>query len=295
MIKSMTGYGWGEGECSAGSVRVEVHSVNYKDFKFSPRLPDFLRYREARLEKIARKTVKRGHLYVNVDADLSTELIGRLLDKDRLNSYIGSVCDAVPEGVTVTADVAGLLGLPGVMDLDSLPEDLREQMSETVAAVFAQALDGLDTMRVAEGRSIENHLLRLCESVERKIDAINTVLPDAVRAHQDRLREKIDSLVGENVEVAMDGGVLSREIAVLAERSDVAEELERLSNHLHQFRRAMEDGDAGAGKKLEFLTQEMHREANTLGSKLPSSDLIHSALDIKSDIHQVREQVMNVQ
>ncbi len=294
MIRSMTGYGWAQGDCGSGSVRVEVHTVNYKDFKFSPRLPDFLRYKEGELEKIARTFVKRGHLYMNVDAELSTDMIGRLLNRGKLLSYIDSVRDAVGHEIPLTADISGLIDLPGVMDLDSLPEEMRDDMYESVSGVLKEALKSLDTMRKTEGASLEKHLLKLCKSVEDKIKNVAASLPEAVRAYQCRLQEKIDELTGD-IDVSLDGSAMSREIAIMAERADVAEELERIENHVDQFTEALSGAKRGTGKKLEFLTQEMHREANTLGSKLPSAELVHHALDIKSDIYQLREQVMNVE
>ncbi len=295
MIKSMTGYGWIEGQCATGSARVEVRSVNYKVFKFTPRLPDFLRYKEGELEKIVKEYVKRGHLYLNVETNLSNDTIGSLLDKEKLISYIDSVRMAVSEcDLNVSADVAGLIELPGVMELDSLPDGMREEMFESVADILKKALQGLDKMRKAEGESLENYLLDLCSSAEQKIDEVSNAIPRAVRNYKDRLQSKVDELIGDS-DVLLEGDALTREVAIMAERSDVAEELERLENHFKQFRMALNSDERGNGKKLEFLTQEMHREANTLGSKLPSSELIHNALDIKSDIHQLREQVMNVE
>lgn len=293
MIRSMTGYGWAQGHCRAGSARVEVHTVNYKDFKFTPRLPDFLRYKEGELEKIARSFVKRGHLYANVDADISTELIGKLLDRPKMKSYIDAARDAVGDAVNVTAEISGLLALPGVLDLDSLPEDMREEIYRAVSEAFRNALTTLDGMRLDEGKGLKNHLLSLCEAMQQRIKSLSVSLPDAILAYQKRLKDRIGELMGDLERP--DDGVLSREISIIAERSDVAEELERLRNHLEQFRRALGGKERGAGKKMEFLAQEMHREANTLASKLPSAELIHSALDIKTDVYQMREQVMNVE
>ncbi len=296
MIRSMTGYGWAEGECESGSVRVEVRSVNYKVFKFSPRLPDFLRYKEGEFEKIVHNFVKRGHLYLNVEANLSGDTIGNLLDKGKLISYIDSVKDALSGyEVNVSADVAGLVQLPGVMEMDYLPDGMRQEMYESVASVLHAALGSLDAMRKAEGKSLENHLLSLCDSIEKGINEVTETLPEAVRVYKNKLKDKIDSLLGDEQNITLEDEMLSREVAVMAERSDVAEELERLINHVNQFRSALADETHSNGKKLEFLTQEMHREANTLGAKLPSAALVHNALDIKSDIHQLREQVMNVE
>ncbi len=295
MIKSMTGYGRAAGDCAAGSLRVEVRTVNYKNFRFSPQLPDFLRYKETELEKFAASFVARGNLYLNVEAGLSKDAVGRLLDGEKLHSYIDAVCKVVGEGgINVTAEVSGLLGLPGVMDLNSLPDDMRGEMYGCLEGVLREALLGLDEMRRSEGESLQKHLLTLCESVQQRIVELSSMLPDALRAYQLRLEERVKKLLGESG-ISPESDSLSRELALMAERSDVAEEVERLDNHIKQFKKILGEYEQASGKKLEFLAQEMHREANTLGSKLPSADLVHLALEIKSDIHRLREQVMNVE
>lgn len=295
MIRSMTGFGWCEGKCDAGSVRVEVRTVNYKTFRFSPQLPDFLRYKEGAFEKIAGAYISRGNLYLNVDARLSEDIVGRMLDRKKMLSYIEAVRSAVHgEDIAVTADVAGLVDLPGVLEMESLPDDIREDMYVCVEGVLREAIESLDAMRKTEGEGLQKHLLKICGSAEEKTEALSDLIPEARRSCQERLHERVSELLADSG-VSPDSEALSREVALIAERSDVAEEVERLGNHFEQFREALGSGERGIGKKLEFLTQEMHREANTLGSKLPSAELVHHALDIKADVHQLREQVMNVE
>jgi uncharacterized protein (TIGR00255 family) len=295
MIRSMTGYGCAERVWDKWTVRVELRSVNHSDLRVSPRLPDMLRARELDVARTVQQTIARGHVYVDVNCRLAPEAAAQMVDREALRGLVRMARDiAAEEGLTATAEAGSLLSLPGVMSTDALPDHVREGLWRAVAEALQDALRGLVAMREAEGLNLKNHLCEICAAISARADALSASLPQAIKEHQQRLRERIEQLLA-GTPVSLDPNALAQETAVLADKSDVSEETARMKSHLDQFARCLESDGGPVGLKLEFLAQEMQREANTMAAKLPSSELVQQAIEIKADVQRLREQARNVE
>ena len=298
--RSMTGYAMVRGEHDGLSIRVSVKSVNHRFLEVKLRLPDSLEPYELRLRQSVREKVHRGHIdvHVNVEPGKSAPVH---VNRELLEAYLGAarelqkLTDAKTE-----LDLVALLRLPGVVGGlgPSLPETDEEQeaLGKELTRYLGEALDKMDEMRRAEGRHLaeemRTRLTRISEQAEKARALVDTLQPMFTRRLESRLRELLSG-------VNVDSGRVAQEAALLAERSDISEELDRLRSHLLQFRKLV-DGAGEVGKKLDFLLQEMHREANTMLSKTPGVEsealaITGLALEIKSDIEKLREQVQNIE
>jgi uncharacterized protein (TIGR00255 family) len=298
--RSMTGYAMACGEFHGWSVRVSVKSVNHRFLDVKLRLPDSLEAYEHRLRQTVRERVHRGHVDVHVSAEPG-EGAPVHVNRELLKKYVTAAEELRAQtGGQAELDVVSLLRLPGVITglASVLPETDEEQevFGRALEKCLQEALVKMDEMRKAEGRHLAEELrarvARIGEQTEQVRELVETLRPAYATRLDMRLR---DLLSGTNVEP----GRLAQEAALLAERSDISEELDRLHSHLRQFSKLL-DGAGELGKKLDFLLQEMHREANTMLSKTPGVEsealaITALALEIKADIEKLREQVQNIE
>jgi len=295
MISSMTGYGISEKVSGEWTVRAEVRSVNHGELKVVVHLPDMLRLRESDLVNLVRARLARGHVTLDVRCNLAESALGLLVDRQRLRGYVSLAREiAGAEGAPLQVELGSVLSLPGVMSADLLPDRVREALWPLVVETSEGALGGLIGMRRAEGQNLAGEIEAICGRIVDRTVQLGGRVEESVRAGQARLVERIQRLLG-GTGVVPDADALAREVALLAERSDVSEEVARIKSHVQQFREAMTSEGEPVGKKLEFLVQEMLREANTMAAKLPSSELVREAVEIKTDVHRLREQVRNVE
>jgi uncharacterized protein (TIGR00255 family) len=288
----MTGYGWSATDTEYGNIRVEMRAVNYKELKISSRLPDSLRLKESELENIIRKHISRGHVYLTVNLNLTEKAMTALIDQDKLHMYLDLATGAASGSKTkVVAEAASILSLPGVIDLETMPTEVRDALWETVKECTEEATRHLVAMRQAEGDHLAEQIESLSNDISKQLGKIESQSDQCLREYRDRLYSRIKELIDSSTPT--DEQAITREAASTAERSDVSEEIIRLKSHLQQFSDQLRIENNG--KKLEFFAQEMQREANTLASKLPSTELVNAALEIKSDVHQLREQLRNVE
>jgi len=295
VIRSMTGYGAVEERLERWTVRAEARTVNHSGFRISFRLPEMLRLKESELAKLARRWVSRGHLYLSIRCELSEEALELLVDRRRLRAYLAEAKKvAASEGVPLSVEAGALMSLPEVISAQSLPEEMREELWHHVQRVTEGAMEQLVEMREREGENLLPQLLGLCAGVRERTERIQAGLSACVGAYRDRLLERVERLL-EGTGLAVDKEALARETAVVAEKSDISEEATRLLSHIEQFLDALRSEEGPVGRKLEFLVQEMQREANTMAAKVPSSELVQEALETKGDIQRLREQVCNVE
>jgi len=298
--RSMTGYAMVRGEFHGWAVRVSVKSVNHRFLDIKLRIPDSLEPYEHRLRQVVRARIHRGHLDVHVSAEPG-EGAPVHVNQELLKKYVRAAEELRNEtGGETELDVVSLLRLPGVITglASVLPETDEEQEEFGVALekYLQEALVKMDEMRKIEGRHLAEDLrarvVNIGEETEKVRDLVATLRPAFARRLEARLR---DLLGDTTVEPAR----LAQEAALLAERSDISEELDRLRSHLQQFTKLL-DGAGELGKKLDFLLQEMHREANTMLSKTPGVEsealaITGLALEIKAEIEKLREQVQNIE
>ncbi len=274
---------------------VELRSLNNKYFKAIIRLPEELQLFEAELESQLTRRLTRGSVVLNLRySDSSAAAAGRV-NTAAVERYLQQLL-AVP-GLSHAAariDLGSLLALPGVIVTDT-GEDRIERARPVVIKLVDEACDRLIAMRVREGAVVFHELHRHGATIGVRLAEIATRVPQVVEQYQERLRVRINALLADSAAAVRDEDLL-REVAVYAERSDVAEEVSRLSGHLEQFAEIIDaTDDEPAGRTLDFLAQEMLREANTIASKSSDGEISRRIVEIKGAIDRIKEQAANVE
>jgi uncharacterized protein (TIGR00255 family) len=294
----MTGYGLGEVRAQGGRWVVEARSVNHRFLEVNVRLPRGLQALEDRVRAAFAERLLRGRVDVSiiredparrgravrVDAELARQYAMALEElRQALN-----LSDPVPLSV--------LLSLPDVIRVEEAAEDPEALWVELQPAV-EQCADRLLRMREAEGARLAQDLLERLDRIEEEVDRISARAPEVVRAYAARLRRRVGELLREAgvPEGAVDEARLSMEVALFADRSDIREEVVRLRSHLAEARGILQQGTGSVGRKLEFLLQEMMREANTVGAKAGDLEIARAVLGIKSELEGLREQAQNLE
>ena len=291
MLLSMTGFGQSVVHADALTCSVEVRAVNNRFLKINVRLPDCYSAFEPRLEKIVRDAVKRGTVTLAVKLEGERASSGFKLNTAVLRQLLRELQEATsckPEEL-----VPGLLALPDVIERSGPAADLGA-LWPTVEKAVRAALANFQEMRRAEGAAMGVEIDHLRATMGTLVSAVEGRAQTSVRQYHDRFYERVSALLSD-YGVAIEKHDLVREVAILAERFDVAEELARLRSHLDQFHSAPNSANESVGRKWEFLTQELHREANTIGSKANDLEIAHWIVDLKTQIERVREIVQNVE
>lgn len=295
MIRSMTGYGDAQRETPAGRLRLEVKSVNHRFFNPSLKTPPGFDRFERDLTEVLRAHVARGHvtLYLGVDRRSPEAASGIRADLDKARAYRAALEEIQKElGVPGSVDLA-LLARFGELFRGPEPEAAPEVDVEVLRSMAHEAMSGLVALRTAEGARLQEDLEARLTAMGAQLDVVEARAPERLVRERDRLRAAVKELAGQ---VEVDGDRLAREVAYLAERWDVTEELVRFRAHLAAFRDAMAaEGGEPVGKRLGFLVQEMHREANTIGSKANDVAIAEASMALKEEIERLREQVENVE
>lgn len=290
MIRSMTGYGAAEGTVGAARVAVELRSVNHRFFNATVRLPSELSRWESEVREALRRRVSRGH--VSLSARVERGVAGApVIDETRFGAYV-SLLRGLQERHHLDGpiDIAAVLRMPDVMS--SITEGEDGDVSELIAIVDASAA-ALARAREDEGARLATYLLERLTIVEGALTRIAERAPQRLLEQRTRLRGAVQELAQG---VAVDEQRLAMEIAILADRLDVQEELSRFASHNATFRQtlARQDGEP-VGKRLGFLLQEMLREANTTGSKANDAAMLADVVTIKEELERIREQVENLE
>ncbi|MFM8540147.1 MAG: YicC/YloC family endoribonuclease [Nitrospira sp.] len=292
MIRSMTGYGRKEAAWSGGTVVVEVRSVNNRFCEVSVRLPRGLTVLEDHLKGLAQTQCARGRVELTVSIPGGRET-KRTLQVDRLlaKQYHGLLQQIQRElKLGGTIDVSLVAGMKDVLYVTEEPVD-DSGLQTLIKKLAAGALADLDRMRRREGKALAAHLEALLQTLEQDRQAVAVRVPQAQQEHLARMRARVEKLLESG---RADAGRLEQELAILADKSDISEEIARLDSHLAQFRQTLKVA-APAGKTLDFLTQEMGREINTMGSKANDSQLSQHVIRMKGGLEKIREQTQNVE
>ncbi|MFN0314475.1 MAG: YicC/YloC family endoribonuclease [Burkholderiales bacterium] len=288
MISSMTGFASLSEEQPLGTITVELRSVNHRYLDLQFRLPEELRGFEPALREIANARLSRGKAECRVSfarkaqSELPDQLSGEMLA--RLQRLETQVRAAFPQAQGLSA--ADVLRWPGMTDSDSLPMD---QLREQCEALLVKVLGEFSASRAREGEKLKQILLDRVKKMEELVAQVKPRIPQLVAQYQERLSSKLREAVA-----SLDEDRIRQELVLFASKVDVDEELARLSAHLGETRRILEQGGA-AGKRLDFLMQELNREANTLGSKSVDVEVSRASMDLKVLIEQMREQVQNIE
>jgi uncharacterized protein (TIGR00255 family) len=290
MTKSMTGFGAAEGEVGGARVSIEIRSVNHRFFNPSVKLPVDLGKWEGEVREAMRKGVSRGHVTLTARVDRRDASAGRV-NEERFGAYVEQIRRLQQQfGLSEELDVGTVLRLPDVIASD---EDEEAGSSAELIAIVERALAALDEMRSAEGRRLATYLAERVDIIEQAVGRIAERAPARLVEQRDRMRETIRELADG---IALDEQRLALEIAVLADRLDVGEEISRFHSHFAAFRSTLASpAPDGIGKRLGFLLQELLREANTTGSKANDAAILQDVILIKEELERIREQVENLE
>jgi uncharacterized protein (TIGR00255 family) len=290
----MTGFGDARGQNDRLSMSVEVRAVNNRYFKLVTKTPERYQSLEGEIERIVRESISRGTVNVSVRVDNVAGAMAYRLDATVLKGYWQQLTQLTSAlGVAPPETVGSLLDLPGVVvDADSRTSDPREDWP-LIESSLREALLKLGEFRTIEGASMEQDLQINLRIVSTELEKIATWAPQVVRDFRDKLRDRVAELLRDG-EASVEPADLIREVSIYAERCDISEEILRLRSHLDQFQSFVRQPQS-AGRKLDFLTQEMVREVNTIGSKANNVEVAHAVVEIKAAVERMREVLQNVE
>lgn len=293
-LRSMTGFGAATREADGVQVFAEIRSVNHRYLKVSTVLPEALAWAQNLADERARARLGRGAVNISVGMERTHGANGIEIDTERLKRLYQHL-DLVRKELEIEAPVGlgDLLAVSGVVRGGEEARADGAPMRRCVEQALDAALEGLETMQFREGALLKQELVGLVDTIDDGLMQLAAALPEAARQTQERYVAKIRDLVRESG-VDVTPGDLVREVAILAEKSDITEEVSRLRGHVQQFREALDAGGR-VGRKLDFLTQEMFREANTMGAKVTSHELARRVMEIKADVDRLREQAQNIE
>lgn len=290
----MTGHGEAHGRRNELSVVAEVRTINSRHFKLNMRAGECFLSLEPRVERVVRKRVRRGTVLVNLNVDRELTPDQYCLNDLVLQGYrnqLEQLCEKLHVAEPVRLEA--LLTLPGVVEERVADRACEETDWPLIEEVLGRALDHLCEMRREEGRAMAEDLASNCQAVLDQLDHISERAPRVAENYRARLTERLDTLLSE-YGTRVEPADMAREVGLMAERSDISEELVRLRSHIDQFRCMMQLPES-PGRKLDFLTQEMFRESNTIGSKANDADIAAHVVEVKATIERMREMVQNVE
>jgi uncharacterized protein (TIGR00255 family) len=295
MIRSMTGFGAASTSINGAHYGVEVRALNNKYFKAQIRLPDELQGLEAELETALGHRFNRGSFMLTVRFSDTSAGAAAQINVAAIERYLQQILVVPGLGHgSARIDLASLLHLPGVV-VSATADDQIQRSREVLLKLTEEACDGVEHMRIREGGLLHEDLHKHCSAIRSHLDVIVRRVPVTVELYQQRLRQRMKALLAESGTAVRDEDLL-REVAFYAERSDIAEEVARLQGHLAQLAEIIDaTGEEPSGRTLEFLAQELLREANTIGSKCLDVEISRRIVEIKGSIDRIKEQVQNVE
>lgn len=294
MIQSMTGYGAAQGAADGVNYAIEVRSVNHRYLKLSLRVPESRQFVEPHLEKVMREVLSRGAVTLVLRVREERPELAAPVNLELLQAYADRLTGVrIPPGVQAGLDLGALAQLPGVIEPVALDEETRKRQQDVLEKLARRALDVLLAMRREEGLALHGVLMETCRSIRECLAVVAERAPLVVGEYHERLRQRVGRLLAEGG-YELDQQGLAREVALYAERCDVAEEVARLTSHLDQFADWCGRREP-AGRTLDFLAQEMLREANTIASKSNDVLIARTVVEVKGHIDRLKEQVQNVE
>jgi len=286
----MTGFGRGESKKEKLSCLVELRSVNSRFLDISLHLPEKLFPLEMDIKKLIQRQIKRGKVTLSISLEGGDYSKVPLVDKEVVKQYLRAFRELKKVfNLDYQINLSMLSSLPGVITFSKDKAQKSEVLSAVVLPALKKAIDSLVRMRKKEGDLLLRDIRRCLKNIKEEMTSIKLQMPKILKSYRGRLRERVKELTPQ-----FDESRLLTEIAIIAERGDINEELVRLQGHLTQFKSALRVSQP-IGRKLDFLLQEMNREVNTIGSKAPSLNISQSVIKIKSELEKIREQVQNIE
>ncbi len=292
MISSMTGYGRGEATNDNISVVVELRSVNHRYFEFSSRVPRGYAFLEDKLKSFCQQRITRGKvdLFLTLDVTASDNVAVEI-NHSLASGYVNAIRElSETYGINDGCSATTLARFPDLFTVknQALDEDIVWSVVEQATSL---ALDGFAAMRAKEGKKLYDDVLSRVGFILDKVSFVEERSPETVKAYREKLEARIKDMLSD---ATVDEARLLTETAIFADKVAVAEETVRLRSHIKQLTDLM-NGDIAVGRKLDFIVQEMNREANTIGSKAQDIEIAHTVVDIKAEIEKIREQIQNIE
>ena len=291
----MTGFGEAAARVDGAHYAIEIRSVNNRYFKAQVRLPDELQGLEAEIDSAVSRRLSRGSVIVTVRfADTSANAAAQI-NTNAIQRYLEQLL-SVPglNHESARVDIGALMNLPGVV-VHETPDERLACARKVLIGLVDEACDKLLAMRDREGKTLLVDLHKHCRTIAEHLEVVKTRVPVTVQMYQERLRQRMQALLAESGTAVRDEDLL-REVAVYAERTDIAEEVARLEGHLAQFGEIIDAaGGEPSGRTLDFLSQELLREANTIASKCLDVEISRRIVEIKGSIDRIKEQAQNVE
>ena len=294
MLNSMTGYGEAVDEFEGVSYAVEIKAVNNRYLKTIIKFPEGSAFLEDDIDKELRRHLSRGTINYVLRLKAVADRALFEIDDGALRSVVTKLnAISTSAGAKGSIDLASLLNLPGMVQPVLPDEEQSARIKEFVLRLTARALDKLERMREAEGVFLEADLKKHCDAIHKELETIRRCSGTVTQDYAKKLRKRVDELLAE-AKLRLDEQTLAREVAILADRSDISEEITRLDAHLQQFSQICQS-DGESGRRLDFLSQEMLREANTVASKAGDAQIARAVVEIKCLIERLKEQIQNVE
>ena len=298
MIRSMTGFGDAAGEQDGVHYALELRSLNNKYFKASIRLPEQIAGLEAEIESALRKAVHRGSFTVTIKMRLSDAKAASRVNDEALLTYLDhleTIKTRISDEQSVNIDLTALLALPGVLQPAEDDETILNKARPVLAELLKQGIEKMNAMRITEGEALAADLMKHREVILNRTTEIEARAAVVIDEYHDRLRSRVDQLMA-RAELSVGENDLIKEVAVYADRSDISEEISRTKGHLDQLQQIIDREDQEpVGRTLDFLAQELLREANTIASKSNDAAISKAVVEVKSAIDRIKEQVQNVE
>ena len=294
MIKSMTGFGRGEYTDGKRNIIVEIKSVNHRYSDITVKMPRRYGFAEDKIKNTIKEKLSRGKIDVSIIVENITENdVNIKLNEMLAKQYVDNLKELKEKfGVEGEITLQFLASLPDVMKAIPDVED-EEEITKAILIPVAEAAANLESMRAVEGDKLAEDLISKGENIKNILDKITERAPQVAAEHTEKLRSRITELLGGAVQIPEDRILV--EAAIFADKCAIDEEITRLNSHLIQLKDIIAGANQPVGKKLDFLVQEMNREANTIGSKSNDITITGHMLDIKSEIEKIREQVQNIE
>ena len=290
----MTGFGIAEHTDTERTIRVELRSVNNRFLKIDSRLPEILQAFESEIERKIREKINRGTVLLNINYQSLRQESEYVLNSDRLKEYYRLLTDIKKEiGSKEKISVNSLMLLPGLLQKGKNDKEDVAALLSICLSLIDEALKKMLEMRAVEGRHLGRDIEQRKEFILSILDKIEIKAPMVVQEYSKRLQNRVATLLA-GTPVELTDNNLCREIAVFAERCDIAEEIIRLRSHLYQLQETIHV-DEPVGRKLDFIVQEMFRETNTMCAKANDSVMLKDLVDVKTEIEKIREQIFNIE
>ncbi len=293
MIVSMTGFGDAVAEKNGSHYAVEIRSLNNRFFKAVIKLPDIVSGLEPELESLLREQLGRGSVTYILKIRSESAEAAYKINTQALKAYIDQLSGIKSLDGNLKLDLGALLSLPGVCQEPRDETDEIEQHGPLVRELSVKAIIKLNGMRQREGAALFNDLMKHSKAITTNLAEIEKRAPFVIEEYHKKLTQRVNQLISK-AELQLDSATLCKEVALFAERTDISEEIQRLTSHMEAFESACRTGEH-PGRKLDFITQEMLREANTIASKANDAQIARHIVEIKGAIDRLKEQVQNVE